>query len=153
MGGGWARGALRGAVQHGPGRALSVLAAARMGPERRVNVVSELVLIIITLTAMFTTALTKAITGQLLKLAEKRASEQNQEKARVLGELKMARAQRSVAEQNMVTMEKRKVRLRKRLKKRRKQVKALEAEEKYREKLDATMRDQLIRPTRAAPGH
>ncbi len=60
--------------------------------------VSELVLIVITLIAMFSAALTKAITAQLLKLAEKRAAEHNQAKARVLGELKMAQAQRSVAE-------------------------------------------------------
>ena len=131
----------------GPG-----LSAPRTGLERRGMVVSELVLTVITLTAMFSAALAKAITAQLLRLAEKRASEQNQEKTRVLGELKMAQAQRSVAEQNLGTMERRKVRLRKRLKKRRKEVKALEDEEKYRETLDATMRERLIRPTRAAPG-
>ena len=114
--------------------------------------VPELVLIVITLIAMFSAALTKAITAQLLKLAEKRAAEHNQAKARVLGELKMAQAQRSVAEQNIAAMEKRKAQLRKRLKKKRKQVKALEDEEKYRDKLDATMRERLMRPTRAAPG-
>ena len=113
----------------------------------------EFILIIITLVLMFSTVFAKAITAQLLKRFEKQISMQNQAKAKVLGELKMASAQKGVLEKNKTLLESKKVRLVKRIGKMKEELQAFEQEAAYRQKLTNNMRGKLIRPTRAAPGN
>ena len=112
----------------------------------------EFILIIITLVLMFSTVFAKAITAQLLKRFENQISMQNQAKAKVFGELKMASAQKSVLEKNKTVLESKKVRLVKKIGKMKEELQILEQEEAYRQRLTDNMRGKLIRPTRAAPG-
>ena len=112
----------------------------------------EFVLIITTLVLMFATVFAKAITAQLLKRFENQISKQNQAKAKVLGELKMASAQKGVLEKNKTVLESKKARLVKRIDKIKEELQAFEQEAAYRQKLTDNMRGKLIRPTRAAPG-
>jgi len=112
---------------------------------------SELILITVTLVAMFTATVAKAVTSRLLKRLEDKIAKGNQARAKVLGNLKMAQAQKSVMAKNRVILEKKKARLLKKIDKVAKDLAILSDQADYRQKLTANMRGKLIRPTRATP--
>ena len=105
---------------------------------------------IITLATLFSATFAKAVTGRLIKRIEKQIAARNQEKAKVLSELKVAQARGTVLAQNITTMEKKKKRLVKKISKMSEDLEILEGEAKNRQKLNTSMREKLIRPTRAS---
>ena len=111
---------------------------------------SELVLVIITLATLFSATFAKAVTGRLIKRIEKQIAARNQEKAKVLSELKVAQARGTVLAQNITAMEKKKKRLVKKISKMSEDLEILEGAAKNRQKLNTSMREKLIRPTRAS---
>ena len=96
---------------------------------------------------MFLAVFAKVITGQLIHRMQKVIANVNQERQRVLGELKIAQSQKGVADRNRATLEAKKGKIQKKISRLDKELKEFESDVENRQKVRETMRGKLVRST------
>ncbi|MFH1571358.1 MAG: hypothetical protein ABIL09_25435 [Gemmatimonadota bacterium] len=109
----------------------------------------EMIWILLALALCFAVVSAKAITSRLLGVMERHIATADQEKQRILNELKTAGSRKKVVAANKATLEARKTRLEGKRSRLTRELQELESEVSHREHLRDAVRGKLVRPTRA----
>jgi hypothetical protein len=94
----------------------------------------------------------KIFFAQLINRMRRQIAMVDQEKHKILGQLKMNQSQKKVAERNQAGLKKKKTLLEKKISRIRREMKGFKQDQEHRQKLRDTMRGKLIRPTGAEGG-
>ena len=87
----------------------------------------------------------KILTSQFIIRMKRQVSTVDQEKQRILGQLKMIQSQKGVAERNKAGLEKKKQLLQKKVNRIKKEMSAMREDQEHRQKLRDVMRGKLAR--------
>lgn len=109
----------------------------------------DAVAVICALTMMAAVVFGKVFFSQLVGRMRRSIAMVDQEKHKILGQLKMIQSQKKVAERNQAGLVKKKTLLQKKISRINRQMKSFEEDQEHRRKLRDTMRGKLVRPTGA----
>jgi hypothetical protein len=112
----------------------------------------DAVAVISAMTMMAGVVFGKIFFAQLISRMRRQIAMVDQEKHKILGQLKMNQSQKKVAERNQAGLKKKKTLLEKKISRIRREMKGFKQEQEHRQKLRDTMRGKLIRPTGAEGG-